>query len=1175
MDGIDDLFGAFDEQEEEQPSVLKRVREQIRSAKHQSQEPVDNDVPSAKIPRSAVEMRKSLDKSDASNEAGPKVQHTNDKRSTKEKQESREVKTTKQQVDKQRPSEKSIDGLSPQNDKIKKKRDRTREKRAGSTKLTDISRNRNYNYKNENESVTSNVKEHKDKKAVREADNTVKAARGFIETATKSSLECKSSDKIKNDKNIGNNDLSESKQDFEETEIMLAGLPKDIFLNNINIRVLKAPDSCTHEVAVLTDQPYIELEESTTTPAKEYSFVLDAFQQRAILCIENGQSVLVSAHTSAGKTVVAEYAIAKSLLMKQRVIYTTPIKALSNQKFREFTLEFGDVGIITGDVTINPSASCLIMTTEILRNMLYRGSEVMREVGWVIFDEIHYMRDKERGVVWEESLILLPDNVHFVFLSATIPNARQFAEWVTHLHKQPCHVVYTDYRPTPLQHYIFPAGGDGIYQIVDEKGVFREENFNTAMAVMQKGKGPKSNKLGRKGGMRGVNGEQSNIFKILKMVMENKFAPVIIFSFSKRECEAYAMQLAKLDFNIAAEKKLIMEVFNNATSVLNESDRNLPQINNILPLLLRGIGIHHGGLLPLLKEIVEILFGEGLLKALFATETFAMGLNMPARTVVFSAPRKFDGQNFRWISSGEYIQMAGRAGRRGIDDKGIVILMIDEEVSPATGRSIVKGEADAIISEFHLSYNMVLNLLRVEEVNPEYMLERSFRQFQNQTNIPNLFNKYKDKQKELAKMKIPNEGNVITYHNIRTKLENLKTKYISWLTKPQYLKPFMHRGRLLQIKNAKYEYDWGVVVNLIEEKKRNPTDTSDEKLHFQILLHVTEGTEKDEFPKPFQQGEKGNMEVVNVSSDDILSISSLRVYVPDELRQSDHRLSVVMTMREIKKRFPKGIPKLNPKKDLKIKSSEFDEIVELIEVYEDRLYKHSLHTTETDADVYPLYLKKQHIQDELQALRDKIKDARSLLQMDELNYRKRVLRRLEYATSSDVIEFKGRVACELSAADELLLTELMFNGVFNDLTSFQIAAMLSCFVCDEKSSETPKLTMELAEPLRIMQDLARRIAKISRECKLPLDEDEYLEKFKPTLMDVIYNWCKGAAFASICKQTDVFEGSIIRCMRRLEELLRQMNQAAKTIGNTELENKFSDGVKLLKRDIVFAASLYL
>ncbi len=204
----------------------------------------------------------------------------------------------------------------------------------------------------------------------------------------------------------------------------------------ITIHTLETPEACTHEIAVPADQKYVPLKPPTREPAKEYPFTLDPFQSQAILCIENNQSVLVSAHTSAGKTVTAEYAIALSLKLKQRVIYTTPIKALSNQKYREFYEEFSDVGLVTGDVTINPTASCLVMTTEILRSMLYRGSEIMREVGWVIFDEIHYMRDKERGVVWEETIILLPDNVHYVFLSATIPNARQFAEWIAHLHKQ-------------------------------------------------------------------------------------------------------------------------------------------------------------------------------------------------------------------------------------------------------------------------------------------------------------------------------------------------------------------------------------------------------------------------------------------------------------------------------------------------------------------------------------------------------------------------------------------------------------------------------------------------------------------------------------------------------------------------------------------------------------------
>lgn len=192
----------------------------------------------------------------------------------------------------------------------------------------------------------------------------------------------------------------------------------------------------------------------------------------------------MAAHTSAGKTAIAEYAIAQSLKKKARVIYTSPIKALSNQKYRELAEEFKDVGLMTGDVTINETASCLVMTTEILRSMLYNGSEVVREMAWVIFDEVHYMRDKERGVVWEETMILLPEKVKYVFLSATIPNAREFAEWICKIKQQPCSVVYTDFRPTPLQHYLFPTGAEGIYLVVDETGKFREDNFARAIQVI-------------------------------------------------------------------------------------------------------------------------------------------------------------------------------------------------------------------------------------------------------------------------------------------------------------------------------------------------------------------------------------------------------------------------------------------------------------------------------------------------------------------------------------------------------------------------------------------------------------------------------------------------------------------------------------------------------------------
>lgn len=220
--------------------------------------------------------------------------------------------------------------------------------------------------------------------------------------------------------------------------------------------------------------------------------------------------------------------------------------------------------------------------------------------------------------------------------------------------------------------------------------------------------------------------------------MLKNYNPVIVFSFSKRECEGLALTLSKFEFNSTEEQDLVSNIFNNAIENLAQDDRQLPQIANLLPLLRRGIGIHHGGLLPILKEVIEILFQEGLLKVLFATETFSIGLNMPAKTVVFTATRKFDGREFRTISGGEYIQMSGRAGRRGLDDRGVVIMMCDEKLDPASAKDMVQGQADRLDSAFHLGYNMILNLMKVEGISPEFMLERCFFQFQSSAGIPAL-----------------------------------------------------------------------------------------------------------------------------------------------------------------------------------------------------------------------------------------------------------------------------------------------------------------------------------------------------------------------------------------------------------------------------------------------------
>jgi len=893
-----------------------------------------------------------------------------------------------------------------------------------------------------------------------------------------------------------------------------------------------------HQVALPPDYDYVPISQHKPpeTPAKSYQFTLDPFQAVSIASIERNESVLVSAHTSAGKTVVAEYAIAQCLKNNQKVIYTSPIKALSNQKYREFNQEFGDVGLMTGDVTINPSASCLVMTTEILRSMLYRGSELMREVAWVIFDEVHYMRDKERGVVWEETIILLPDKVRYVFLSATIPNAMQFAEWITKTHNQPCHVVYTDFRPTPLQHYLFPVGSDGIHLVVDEKGDFKDENFQKAMTRLSESLGddpndPNARRKGRGKGKSLAKGgdrkQASDIYKIIKMIMMKSFNPVIVFSFSKRECEDLALQMAGMAFIDDNEKAMVSKVFESAMSMLSQEDRSLPQIDNILPLLKKGIGVHHSGLLPILKETIEILFQEGLIKVLFATETFSIGLNMPAKTVVFTNVRKFDGRSQRWLTPSEFIQMSGRAGRRGIDPRGIVIMMLDSQMDPVVAKQIVRGEQDKLNSEFHLGYNMILNLMRVEGISPEYMLERCFFQFQNTASVSGLEKQLNELEIEREQQKIPDETVVKDYYELRRQLDTYSKDMRDVITHPNYSLQFMQSGRLVKIKYQEFDFGWGAVVNFQERKPAKGQNKSDIKPQHQyivdVLLQVADGssvgtkTDQDLPPgvRPPSPGEKSRMEVVPVLLSCIDSIGHVRIFMPEDLKKKDQRDLARKRLDEVKRRFPDGIAILDPIENMKITDDSFKRLLRKIEVLESRLLSNPLHNSPRLPELYNQYQYKVELSERIKKVRKDINKALSVMQLDELKCRKRVLRRLSFINETDVVQLKARVACEISTGDELVLAELLFNRFFNEMTPQQVAAVVSCFIMEEKTADPPKLREDLAKYFREVQAQARIVAKVSQECKLPTNEEEYLTKFSPNLMEVAYAWANGASFAEV------------------------------------------------------------
>ncbi|KAF3774853.1 DExH-box ATP-dependent RNA helicase [Nymphaea thermarum] len=960
--------------------------------------------------------------------------------------------------------------------------------------------------------------------------------------------------------------------------------------------------TCVHEVAVPSGYESGKDESAYGTLsnpvydgklAKTYPFTLDPFQQTSIACLERRESVLVSAHTSAGKTAVAEYAIAMAFRDRQRVIYTSPLKALSNQKFRELNQEFSDVGLMTGDVTLSPNASCLVMTTEILRGMLYRGSEVLKEVAWVVFDEIHYMKDRERGVVWEESIIFLPPAIKMVFLSATMSNATEFAEWICKLRNQPCHVVYTDFRPTPLQHYVFPNGGSGLYLVVDEKEQFREDNFLKLQDTFAKQKvqcNPERNGHGRAAGRIAKGGTASggsDIYKIIKMIMEHKFQPVIIFSFSRRECEQHAMSMAKLDFNTKEEKDDVEHVFNNAILCLSEEDRDLPAIKLMLPLLQRGIAVHHSGLLPVIKELVELLFQEGLVKALFATETFAMGLNMPAKTVVFTSVKKWDGDSNRCISSGEYIQMSGRAGRRGKDERGICIIIIDEQMEMNTLKDMVLGKPAPLVSTFRLSYYTILNLMsRTEgQFTAEHVIKNSFHQFQYEKALPDVGQRVAKLESEAAALDASSEVELAEYHKLRLDVAQLEKRMMSEITRPERVLCFLIPGRLVKVRDGVTEWGWGVVVNVVKK----PTSASSSlpsslaaartgSYIVDTLLHCSSGLTNGSRPKPCppRSGEKGEMHVVPVQLSLVCALSSIRLSIPSDLRPIEARQSVLLAVQELGKRFPNGLPKLDPIKDMGIEDPEFVNLVTKSEELEKQLFAHPLHKSLHNEEQFKSFQRKAEIFHEIQQLKSKMRESQLQKFRDELKNRSRVLRRLGHIDADGVVQLKGRAACLIDTGDELLVTELMFNGTFSDLDHHQVVALASCFIPVEKSNEQIHLRNELAKPLQQLQESARRIAEIQRECKLEINVDEYVESTTtPYLMDVIYCWSKGASFAEVIEMTDIFEGSIIRAARRLDEFLNQLRAAAQAVGETDLDKKFAAGSESLRRGIIFANSLYL
>jgi len=453
-------------------------------------------------------------------------------------------------------------------------------------------------------------------------------------------------------------------------------------------------------------------------------FELDPFQREAIDKLERGRSgVLVSAPTSSGKTVVAEYAIFRALMDGAKVLYTTPLKALSNQKFHDFVRAYGEeaVGLVTGENTINDVSAIVVMTTEILRNLIYEDPARLDMVRYVVLDEVHYIDDFPRGSVWEEIVIQAPPAIKLVGLSATIGNYREIADWMAE-NRGGMETVFHDVRPVELKMWL--AINNRFYPLFKGDGGIDQRTWSRAAQEEEASY--------RIGGYRGL--PSNDLLHVIQGLRSLEMLPAIYFIFSRRGCREALQRCAyhELDLTTAAEKEAIEQVAAQRLQGLKDHDEEALFRRMVdARLLRRGLAEHHAGLLPYHKEMVEELFQRGLIKVVFATETLSLGINMPARGVVVSSFTKFDGVNFSTLTTGELTQLMGRAGRRGIDVIGHGVILKEADVEVGTIYEVAMGPTLVVESKFLPSYNMALNLLRVytpEEADA--LMQRSFGQFQ-------------------------------------------------------------------------------------------------------------------------------------------------------------------------------------------------------------------------------------------------------------------------------------------------------------------------------------------------------------------------------------------------------------------------------------------------------------
>ncbi|NEP73890.1 MAG: DEAD/DEAH box helicase [Okeania sp. SIO2G4] len=856
-----------------------------------------------------------------------------------------------------------------------------------------------------------------------------------------------------------------------------------------------------------------------------FPFELDNFQKEAIVAVNAGKSVVVCTPTGSGKTLIGEYAIYRALSRGRRVFYTTPLKALSNQKLRDFRDKFGadKVGLVTGDTSVNREASVLVMTTEVFRNMLY-GTPIgeigtsLEKVEAVVLDECHYMNDRQRGTVWEELIIYCPSEIQLLALSATVANSDQLTDWINKVHG-PTELIYSDFRPVPLQ-----------FNFSNSKGLFPllSNNQKRVNPLLK----PKNRRIGRD---RREKQLEPILPTVLSQLKERDMLPAIYFIFSRRGCDRAVAEIAQVS-NLTLLDEAEATKLQNLIQKFLTRNPDLAHSKKLEPLS-KGIAAHHAGMLPVWKGLVEELFQLGLIKVVFATETLAAGINMPARTTVISSLSKRTDEGHRLLKPSEFLQMAGRAGRRGMDVQGYVLTVQTRFEGAKEASYLATSGADPLVSQFTPSYGMVLNLLQTHTLEEaKELVERSFGQYLSSLSLEAERIEIEQKQAELTslqnKLGIYEQNDLVNLEQLLRDYEKIRERVKE---EKRLLKILQRQADENRIKEMSLSLSFALSGTIMSLKgKHVPTaKRSDAKPIAAALVAKIPGSGQSSYYVCLGKDNRwyvvAAMDVVGLHPDVPRLVAVEQMELPAEI---DFRLGQCRKGDEIYLSLSQQIPEVPPPID----APEVLVQMQKVATVEVKIQEHPLKEWGSPRILLKGWRRMGMLEMEIGDRQTELEDKLARHWQEFLN----LIEILQYfGCLHEVVPTEIGQACAAIRGDnELWLGLALMSGVLDSLDPHHLAAACAALVTEISRPDSWSrydLSMEVEDALGGLRSLRHQLFQVQRRYRVSLPV--WLER---DLISLVEQWALEVEWQVLVENTSLDEGDVVRILRRTLDFLSQI-----------------------------------